>query len=127
MSGRATLNNECTHIDELAQFVGYTRQRLRIFYFNARSLRCKGKIEVIEELITEVGGVDIIIVTESWLEDGDERFVGLTGFSLYVSNRPKGRGGGVAVYTRNELAVCMVKNDSSQEFNILYISVANFF
>ena len=46
---------------------------------------------------------DIIAVTETWLScDVDSNRLNINGYNLFRSDRPQGRGGGVAIYIKNE-------------------------
>ena len=77
---------------------------VKCIYFNARSIVNKQK-EL--ELIIREEDLDIIGISETWLNDkitDEELFI--NGYTLFRNDRNdkiKTRGGGVALYIRNEL------------------------
>jgi len=77
---------------------------LKCIYFKARSIVNKQK--ELNLLVTEED-IDIVGITETWLNDkiSDEE-LSIKGYTLYRKDRNdtiKTRGGGVAIYVRNEL------------------------
>ena len=82
-----------------------SENKLRCIYMNARSI--VNKIKELKIMIEEEN-VDIISITETWLNDNvtdDE--VSINGYTLFRKDRRdevKCRGGGVAMYIKNELS-----------------------
>jgi len=49
-------------------------------------------------------GMDIICVSESWFKNQHlEKHVGIPGYKLFRADRARRRGGGVAIYVRQDL------------------------
>ncbi|XP_075150730.1 uncharacterized protein LOC142224832 [Haematobia irritans] len=73
---------------------------LKVCHLNAQSLRNK-----IDEFrfIFEDSGIDIVCISETWLSDSiPDSLVRLSGYVIYRNDR-KRRGGGVAIYIRDNL------------------------
>ncbi len=70
------------------------REKLNIFYTNARSLNNK-----MEELEAKVDSeeYDIVAVSETWLKENNWR-TGLEGYKVYRCDRKERIGGGAAIW-----------------------------
>ena len=77
------------------------REKLNIFYTNARSLNHK-----MEELEAKVDGeeYDIVVVSETWFKEESNWRTGLEGSKEYRFDRKERRGGGVAIWVKNSIA-----------------------
>lgn len=73
---------------------------MTFFYLNARSLR--NKFDDIKHLIDQGNNPEVIIVAETWIKPGEERYFSIHGYTSNHTTRMEGRGGGVSVYVRNE-------------------------
>jgi exonuclease III len=91
------------------------QSKLRCIYINARSIVNKIKELV---LMIEDENADVVAITETWLNDkiADEE-MNISGYTLFRRDRKdkiKLRGGGVAMYIKNELnPVC--KSEFSED------------
>ena len=78
-------------------------KNLNVFYVNSRSLM--NKIDIVRGIAcTE--DLDIIGITETWLDTKEKHFlpeVEIDGYTLFHKDRVDRRGGGVALYVRNTL------------------------
>jgi hypothetical protein len=83
---------------------------LKCLYTNATSL-CN-KWEELAALLVEKNYPHVLAITETWFNSNS--LVKINGYSHYLLNRSEGRGGGVAVYIREELC--------SHEVNLLDLS-----
>lgn len=68
-----------------------------VFLFNIRSLR--RKLDELEALLVQLGNVHILVLSETWMQTGTERFYNIDGYIPYHATRPDGYGG-VTVYVR---------------------------
>ena len=75
---------------------------LNCLYLNARSVA--NKFTKVKDLVSTIKGLDIIIVTETWLNCEDGAFFHIQGFNAFFASR-LGRGGGVTVFVRESIKV----------------------
>ena len=93
-------------------------QGLTVFYTNSRSII--NKIDILRG-ITCTENLDIIGITETWLDIADKHFlpeVEIDGYTFYHKDRVGRKGGGVALYVKNTLnsyANNTIKSDSNAE------------
>lgn len=111
---KATCNGDVTFLENKRIVEGSEQQadaiqigkcslnRLKCFYLNARSI--KNKFQELETVVIS-GGYDLVGITETWLseEDGDE--YNIEGYKLFRRDRLNRRGGGVALYVKENLDV----------------------
>ena len=75
---------------------------LSFMYFNARSLNTK--ILLLQQY-ANVNKPDIIAVSETWANtDFPDGLYTLPGYQLYRADRHDKRGGGVMIYTQNDVS-----------------------
>ena len=82
---------------------------------NARSLR--NKFHDLQGLVS-TDKVDIICITETWLDTGKRDFLGeyhLPGYKIYKRDRGNRAGGGVLIYARHHLEVISLTIDTPHE------------
>ncbi|XP_051783709.1 uncharacterized protein LOC127527823 [Erpetoichthys calabaricus] len=81
---------------------------LKIACLNARSI--KNKVSELELYVAE-HNYDIIAITETWLnnKDGDE--CNIEGYTFFRKDRQNRKGGGVAVYAKQDLNVILLQLD----------------
>ena len=101
------LHTECMYydVDDMDKFVepgnGFT---LTCIHMNIHSL--PSKYDQLRCLISNLKDVGIVIhcimLCETFLTDINSNMFPLPGYQLYYNNRKHGRGGGVALYIRNE-------------------------
>lgn len=96
---------------------------LNIMYINARSVR--NKIEDIEIVLHSFKNKpDILVVTEVWLYEDEIKYYQITGYNAEISSRST-RGGGVAVYMRQELKYSIKLNKELNRCNYLMINMVS--
>lgn len=78
------------------------RNSLKIFYFNARSL--KEKLTEIEYLLDELDSrIDVITITETWAHENVELSMSLSNYQCFFASRSSRRGGGSAVFIHKDI------------------------
>ena len=77
------------------------REKLNIFYTNARSLN--NKMEEFEAKVTNEE-YDIVAVSETWLKENSNRRTGLEGYKEYRCDRKERIRGGVAIWVKDSIA-----------------------
>ena len=53
------------------------------------------------ETMIAVEGFDLIAITETWANDGDESFLHISGYDIFFKNRVGRKGGGVLIYVKS--------------------------
>ena len=100
--------------------------RLKVLHLNIRSLRNSEHFIQLKEL-NKRGKFDVITISESWLNTSVSSLeVNLEGYKLSRLDRLHMGGGGVCVYTRNNLKAKVLKDLSSiseRNFHQLWISL----
>jgi hypothetical protein len=72
----------------------------RIYFHNMRSLNS----EKFEELKLLSSNYDFLLLTESWLTKAKEKLYKIADFNVHYTHRVNRKGGGVAIYARNEFS-----------------------
>ena len=80
-------------------------------------------MEQVVNLVHQMSEVNVLLVSETWFNAGDAGFNKIEGFALYHSDRIGRRGGGVAVYIRNEIHVRVNFARSTFTFDIIHLSL----
>lgn len=94
---------------------------LNFLCLNARSI--KNKFLELEAII-KTGGYDIVGITETWLGDEDGEEYNIEGYNLIRKDRSSKRGGGVAVYVKENLNVQEVpQSDQCMSSEDIWIKV----
>ena len=72
---------------------------LKMVHINTRSMFKKR-----QDIFDQLDGTDIVSMSETWLHDEyDDDLITWRGMNLYRQDRPKKKGGGIAVYVRDDL------------------------
>jgi len=83
---------------------------LNCFYTNANSLR--GKMDELRYR-TSTAGFDVVGITETWADSSvTDAELALEGFDMFRVDRGGSRGGGVLLYTKEELGAVVLDNPS---------------
>ena len=102
-----------------------TRNKLRVFYVNARSLR--NKFSELEE-IAFTDNYDIIRVTESWLNLQNRDFLAkynIPGYVTFEKSRVNKHGGGVVLYIKDSLNPILLSKPIIPNVDTLFILLNN--
>ena len=111
------------YIEQFSNYFQNTRSDLLILSLNVQCL--KNKITDIEILIAELGNIDILILSESWLTTTDKRFYEITNFTSFHSTRPTKVGGGIVIYVHNRLNSKFISSVESDDYNLLTVAIRN--
>src|SRR6266576_6414542 len=98
--------------------------KLCVITLNIRSLR-KNYDEFILYLKNEKLSPDIIILTESWIREDEKNLFTIARYDLFVVENLRGRSGGVAIYSKNELSA-IYKNLSTSSCNAVGLYTKEF-
>lgn len=85
----------------------YSQKELNFLYLNARSLR--NKFDEFEYLVDQFAEPDIVIVTESWIRNGEQDYFNLDRYTAKHLVRPELRGGGIAIYYKNSVLLSSIE------------------
>ena len=89
-------------------------QGLKFIHQNIRSIR--GKLDELNILISQCPNLHILAFTETWLDNGiADGEISLPGYKIFRSDRPNGKGGGIAVYFKGSLSIIR-RVDLEQQF-----------
>jgi len=77
--------------------------QLKCVYTNSRSMG--NKQEELEAIIQQDGydGYDLVAITETWWDNSHDWHAVIEGYRLLRKDRPTRRGGGVALYMREQV------------------------
>ena len=97
--------DDCIDFNITAELREATKLRgLKFIHQNIRSIR--GKLDELNILVSQCPNLHILAFTEIWLNndiaDGE---ISIPGYKIFRSDRPNGRGGGIAVYIKESLSV----------------------
>ena len=96
-----------------------------VYILNPTSL---AKPHAVELLAADVNayGADVVVITESWLKKRHpDNMFSIPGYNIFRRDRPKRRGGGVAIYIRDgiEASVCNELNTSDTRIELLWTRI----
>ena len=98
-------------------------QNTCFLYFNIWSLKAKNRLDNLQLIIDSLQGIDLLLFTESWLSNANQKYYNFPGYVQLAVNRPVGRGGGVAAFIKKSCSHNIIDSISTQTHSILYISV----
>ena len=99
---------------------------LRLVYLNARSLRSNRKrLSFDFEIIRQFNFPEIIVVTETWLDDSlpNSLFTCHPSYNMYRFDRPQRTGGGVMVLVKNCIRSYVVTVPNAAELECLLVAI----
>ena len=88
------IDNRCDYIDhDQIQEMKPCKSSLIVLQLNCRGI--KSKLDEIEELLAQLKQPDVVILSETWLKEGEEKYVDIKGYNYEGVNREhkKGRRG----------------------------------
>ena len=102
------IEDECDSCDYLDPSEGMTwhstRKDLTLLQFNIRGLINKqNDLLGLVNKITGKNQLDIMMLQETWISNSNEHLVNIPGYKVYLNNRARKKGGGVAVLVNSEL------------------------
>ena len=90
----------------------FNNRGISLVHFNARSLKCN--FNSICDCINNLNySFDVIAISETWIDDSfDVNYINIDGYNLYHINRNYKKGGGVALYVKNNLKCKLIVEQS---------------
>ena len=96
------LDDRCDYIDhDQLQEMKPCKSSLIILQLNCRGI--KSKSDKIEELLAHLKQPDIVILSETWLQEGEEIYVDIKGYNYEGISREHKMGGGVGILVKDRL------------------------
>ena len=93
----------------------------KICHLNIRSIL--PKIDDIRILMKE-SNIDVIAFTETWLSEGvTDDLIQIDGYKIYRNDRSHGNGGGVAIYVKDTLQHCLLKDLNSDKIENIWVKI----
>lgn len=86
--------------------------KLKVMYLNARSI--KNKMEDIEILIFGEN-IEIIVITETWVNKGEEKYYKFKNFNSIWACRRR-RGGGLGIFVKNNIEIELMETVENEIF-----------
>ena len=80
---------------------GCNKDNLNIIQINCRGI--KSKLDDLADLLSEINEPDIVLLSETWLKDGEERFVDIKNYKYEGVARKHKKGGGVGILIKNNI------------------------
>ena len=96
------IDDRCDYIDP-KQLVDtdFNRTSLNIIQLTCRGL--KSKLDQIEDLLVQTKYPDVLILSETWLKNGEEKLVKIKGYKFEGTAREHKKGGGVGILIRDNV------------------------
>ena len=96
------ISDNCEYIDyEDIGKLTISQSDLRVVQINIRGI--KSKLDELDMLITDLKQPDIIIISETWLKSGEEKFINIKGYTFEGTLRERKKGGGVGFLIKHGL------------------------
>ena len=77
------------------------RANLKAIQINCRGI--KSKLDDLEELLAQINEPDLALLSETWLKEGEERFIDIKGYRYEGVPRRQKKGGGVGILIKDNL------------------------
>ena len=98
----------CEYIDyESISNLKVSHKDLRVVQLNGH--RLKSKLDELDNLITDLKLPDIMIISETWLKEGEEKFVNISGYTFEGTPRLRRKGSGVGFLIKKGLIYCVIE------------------
>ena len=96
------LDDRCDYVDhDQLKELKPCNSSLFVLQLNCRGI--KSKLDEIEDLLVELKEPDVFILSETWLKEGEERYVDIKGYIYEVIIRKHKKGGGVGFLIKDRL------------------------
>ena len=96
------MTDSCEYIDyECIGELKASQNDLRVVQINSQGI--KSKLDELDTLISDLKQPDIIIISETWLKSGEEKFINIKGYTFDRIPRERKKGGGVGFLIKQGL------------------------
>lgn len=92
-----------TNCANISQIKSPNDSSIRIFYLNARSVA--SKVEEIQHLIHSTSIPEVMIFSETWINQNHSKYFQMDGFSSFLLGRENRSGGGVGIFVKRDWGV----------------------
>ncbi|XP_055632861.1 uncharacterized protein LOC129773291 [Toxorhynchites rutilus septentrionalis] len=95
---------------------------LKLFYFNARSLR--DKLTELEVLLDDAPcRMDVLLITETWSRGDVESSMSLLNYNCFFASRSSRRGGGSAIFVHKDINAKLVESYCDEYNSIVAVEI----
>lgn len=94
--------------------------KFKIVYINACSIR--NKLDEIEVILNTRQKPEILVITEIWLYENETEYYNISGYNSEFCSREI-RGGGVAVYLREDINYNLIMNKNLNKCSYLHVDI----
>ena len=96
------ITDNCDYLEPEQLFTkGRNNSNLNVIQINCRGI--KSKLDDLEELLFQINEPDIVLLSETWLKDGEERFIDIKNYKYEGVVRKHKKGGGVGILIKNKI------------------------
>ena len=96
------IDDRCDYIDpEQRKDMKFDKTSLNVIQLNCRGI--KSKIDELEELLAQTKFPDIVILSETWLKEGEEKYINIQGYKYEGIVREHKKGGGIGILIKESL------------------------
>ena len=96
------ITDDCDYLEpEQLSTMGCNNNNLNVIQINCRGI--KSKLDDLEELLSQINEPDIVLLSETWLKDGEERFIDIKNYKYEGVVRKHKKGGGVGILIKSNI------------------------
>ena len=96
------ITDNCDYLEPEHLFTnGRNNSNLNVIQINCRGI--KSKLDDLDELLFQTNEPDIVLLSETWLKDGEERFIDIKNYKYEGVVRKHKKGGGVGILINNKI------------------------
>ena len=96
------ITDNCDYLEPEQLFTnGCNNSNLNVIQINCRGI--KSKLDDLDELLSQTNEPDIVLLSETWLKDGEERFIDIKNYKYEGVVRKHKKGGGVGILINNKI------------------------
>lgn len=124
IDGMNSSGNVKYHLKQIDRIDHTDPSSLNILYANTQSLR--NKLYDVELVIKSLQcDVQVLVLTETWLTEEENKFFNIPGYQAFHSNRPRGYGG-TAIYVKSVIAASNLYSIYNDYYNLLVVKLMEF-
>ena len=96
------IDDRCDYIDpEQLKDTKFDKTSLNVIQLNCRGIKLK--IDELEELLAQTKFPDIVILSETWLKEGEEKYINIQGYKYEGIVREHKKGGDIGILIKESL------------------------